>query len=389
MHDGRVVADAVWKRFRRFGPHPDQDAHRRLSSRQRRTGRGEWWWALADIDFEVEPGAGYAVLGRNGSGKSTLMKLAAGFLFPSTGSVSTGGRVAAIVEITTGTVGDLSGRENIYLLGAVNGRTRQEMNALFDDIVDFAGLGDVIDRPLAFYSSGMKARLAFSTATAVEPDILIVDEALSVGDADFKDRSGDRIRELRGSGCTLLFVSHDMSSVSELCTEGMYLADGRVVAQGPVEDVIATYEQSFASGIEAHPDCPLEILEVRPSSCVTDEGGTAVAVQVALRVGRPLDTTLEVGVASGGLLLLRAASAVTLSAGTSVVEFTFEPLPLIGGRYMTWFGARPVGDGAPYARWQRSGSFDIPGPAAPPRRSKGPRPIPLDPDVAVTVSATR
>lgn len=385
MLDGQVVAQEAWKRFRRFGPPQNDDAYRRLSWHQRRTGRGDWWWALSDISFEVQPGSGLAVLGRNGSGKSTLMKLAAGFLFPYSGMVRTGGRVAAIVEITTGTASDLSGRENVYLLGAINGRSRQEMATRFDDIVDFAGLGDVIDRPLGFYSSGMKARLAFSTITAVEPDILIVDEALSVGDADFRERSADRIRDLRRGGCTLLFVSHDMASVRELCTEGMHLVGGRITDRGPIDEIIARYEQSFAGSIESETGSPVRILDVRPSACQSADG-TSVAVTTSVEVDRAVDLTINVGVASGGLLLLRAESNVSLAPGESAIDVTFQALPLVGGRCMTWISASSAEDGEPYVRWQRSGSFDVPGPIAVPRRLSGPRPVPLDPAVAVVVT---
>lgn len=200
------------------------------------------FWALKDIDFEIKKGEHLGVLGLNGSGKSTLLKVVSGVLKPSVGSVQTRGVVAPLLELGAGFSKEYTGRENIYLYGAVLGYTKEFLDEKFDEIVDFSGLGEFIEVPLKNYSSGMKARLGFSIATVVEPDILILDEVLSVGDKKFRRKSEKKIMSMFDRGVTVLFVSHSLEQVCRLCDRAIILDSGRLVAKGSVEKVARIYK---------------------------------------------------------------------------------------------------------------------------------------------------
>lgn len=200
------------------------------------------FWALKDIDFEIKKGERVGVLGLNGSGKSTLLKVVSGVLKPSAGSIQTRGVIAPLLELGAGFSPEYTGRENIYLYGAVLGYTKEFLDEKFDEIVDFSGLGEFIEVPLKNYSSGMKARLGFSIATVVEPDILILDEVLSVGDKKFRKKSENKIMSMFDEGVTVLFVSHSLEQVKKLCDKAIILDSGRLVAKGPVEKVARIYK---------------------------------------------------------------------------------------------------------------------------------------------------
>jgi lipopolysaccharide transport system ATP-binding protein len=199
------------------------------------------FWALKDVSFEVQKGEIFGLVGQNGAGKSTLLKLVARVLRPTQGRVLVRGRVAPLLEMGAGFHPELTGRENIYLNGAMLGLTRAEMNARFDRIVDFAELWDFIDSPLRTYSSGMWARLGFAVATDVEPDVLIVDEILAVGDAAFQHKSSRRIDSFRERGTTIFLVSHSMDLVESMCSRAAWLDHGELVAIGPAKSVVDRY----------------------------------------------------------------------------------------------------------------------------------------------------
>jgi lipopolysaccharide transport system ATP-binding protein len=199
------------------------------------------FWALRDLDLKVEKGETVGIIGRNGSGKSTLLQLLAGTLTPTTGEVNIHGRVAALLELGSGFNSDFTGRENVFMNGAILGIGRAEMEQRFDAIARFADIGDFIDQPTKTYSSGMLVRLAFSVSINVDPDILIVDEALAVGDAGFQFKCLDRLDTLTKSGVTLLFVSHDINTVQTFCNRVVYLKDGVAKASGAPEDMAERY----------------------------------------------------------------------------------------------------------------------------------------------------
>jgi lipopolysaccharide transport system ATP-binding protein len=200
------------------------------------------FYALKNISFEVKKGESYAIIGRNGSGKSTLLQIITGTLTPTSGTIVTKGRIAALLELGSGFNPDFTGRENVYLNASVLGLTKAEIDARYDDITAFADIGDFINQPVKTYSSGMTMRLAFSVLTAIEPDILIVDEALAVGDIFFVQKCMDRIRLLKSRGCTLLFVSHSMGTVIELCENAALLKIGNLEFTGDAKTAVDLYD---------------------------------------------------------------------------------------------------------------------------------------------------
>lgn len=203
-------------------------------------------WILRDISFTVEPGRALGIIGINGAGKSTLLKLITGTTRASEGFVNVTGRVAALLELGMGFHPDFTGRQNAVMAGQLLGLTAEDIQGLMPGIESFAELGDYIDQPLRVYSSGMQMRLAFSVATAVRPDVLIVDEALSVGDAYFQHKSFDRIRAFRAQGTTLLLVSHDKGAIQSICDEALLLHEGRLALRGDPESVMDYYNALIA-----------------------------------------------------------------------------------------------------------------------------------------------
>lgn len=202
------------------------------------------FWALNDVSFDVNRGDSVGLIGLNGSGKSTLLKVIAGVLKPTKGSARVEGDVAPLIELGAGFDFDLTGRENIYLNGALLGHSRQVMNGLFEEIVEFSELRDFMDVPVKNYSSGMLSRLAFSIATAGEADILIVDEVLSVGDFKFQQKCQDRIHRMMDKKTTVLFVSHSIEQVEDICNKVVWLESGRVKMQGEAGEICKIYRQS-------------------------------------------------------------------------------------------------------------------------------------------------
>ncbi len=200
------------------------------------------FWALRDVSFEIHKGERLGVLGLNGSGKSTLLKIVSGVLKPTEGKVETRGKVAPLLELGAGFTPEYTGRENIYLYGAMLGYSKELIDEKFDEIVDFSELGEFIDVPIKNYSSGMKARLGFSVATIVEPDILILDEVLSVGDKKFKRKSERKVMSMFNKGVTVLFVSHSLEQVNRICDKAIILDGGHIVAKGNVEKVSKIYK---------------------------------------------------------------------------------------------------------------------------------------------------
>lgn len=204
-------------------------------------------WALKDISFEVNQGDVLGIIGKNGAGKSTLLKILSRVTSPTTGDIKVKGRIASLLEVGTGFHPDLSGRENIYLNGAILGMTRQEIKSKFDEIVAFSGVERYIDTPVKRYSSGMYVRLAFAVAAHLEPEILIVDEVLAVGDAEFQKKCLGKMKDVSGQGRTVLFVSHNMASMNQLCNKGVFMQNGQLIAQGTMSEITPLYLNSSLS----------------------------------------------------------------------------------------------------------------------------------------------
>ena len=256
---GHVRARGLGKAYRRY---------------PRKWGRAAEWvglgaqhqlaWVLRDVSFDIAPGEAVGVVGANGAGKSTLLKLITGTVRPTAGAYETGGRIAALLELGIGFHPDFTGRQNTYMAGNILGISRDRIESLMGAIEDFAEIGDYIDQPVRTYSSGMQVRLAFSVATAMRPDILIVDEALSVGDTYFQHKSFDRIRAFRDQGTTLLFVSHSPGAVKTLCDRALLLDHGVLLRDGAPDTVLDYYNALIAAQREDY--------EIRQSA--TEQGAT-------------------------------------------------------------------------------------------------------------------
>ncbi len=205
-------------------------------------GESEYVWALRDINFKVEQGDVVGIIGKNGAGKSTLLKILSKVTSPTTGTIKTRGRIGSLLEVGTGFHPEMTGRENIYMNGAILGMTKQEINRKLDEIIDFSGCERYIDTPTKRYSSGMMVRLGFSVAAHLEPEILVVDEVLAVGDAEFQKKAIGKMQDVsRGEGRTVLFVSHNMAAVKSLCKRGIILQNGMLVDSGDVDTIVSHY----------------------------------------------------------------------------------------------------------------------------------------------------
>lgn len=247
------------------------------------------FWALKEISFEIKKGETFGIIGRNGSGKSTLLQMICGTLYPTSGSIQTNGRIAALLELGSGFNAEFTGRENIYLNGAILGLTEEEIDARLEDILEFADIGHFIDQPVKTYSSGMFVRLAFAVQVNVEPEILIVDEALSVGDFFFQQKCFARLRKMREEGLTLLFVSHDMGTVRDLCQKSICLIKGRAAFMGDSQEAIRLYlSEDATSSAPVDPTSSSAPVDATPSSAVSEkeaiapEASLADAMRVAL-----------------------------------------------------------------------------------------------------------
>ncbi|MCZ6654632.1 MAG: ABC transporter ATP-binding protein [Planctomycetota bacterium] len=246
MDDCAIQCDRVWKRFTR-GERANSlrdalPALARWALGRRRDELGErQFWALSDVSFEVQRGEVLGIIGPNGAGKSTLLKILTSILVPNRGSIGINGRLTALIEVGAGFHQDLTGRENVYLNGAILGMSRREITRKIGEIVDFAGVAEFLDTPVKRYSSGMQARLGFSIAAHMDPDILLVDEVLAVGDAQFQQRCLERMHYFANSGRSIIFISHNLQAVSELCPQTLLLINGRRECLGPTAEVIQTY----------------------------------------------------------------------------------------------------------------------------------------------------
>lgn len=215
------------------------------SNDRTKKGNSDLVWAIKDINFEVKQGEVLGIIGKNGAGKSTLLKILSRVTGPTVGDIKVKGRIASLLEVGTGFHPELTGRENIFLNGAILGMTKQEIKSKFDEIVDFSGVERYIDTPVKRYSSGMYVRLAFAVAAHLEPEILIVDEVLAVGDADFQEKCLGKMKDVSGQGRTVLFVSHNLGSVSELCSQGILLENGTLSVKSEIDHVISLYRNKY------------------------------------------------------------------------------------------------------------------------------------------------
>jgi lipopolysaccharide transport system ATP-binding protein len=263
-------------------------------------------WALRDISFEIKSGETVGIIGANGAGKSTLLKILSRITRPTSGIARVEGRVASLLEVGTGFHPELTGRENVYLNGAILGMSRSEIDAKFDDIVDFSDIGKFIDTPVKRYSSGMGLRLAFSVAAHLEPEILMVDEVLAVGDLRFQKRCLNKMDEVAKDGRTVLYVAHNMPAISRLCQRAILLNGGGIVQDGPVHDVIRAYLNSGVgtSAVREWPELDRapggEIVRLRAVRVLNHDNAVADTVDIR----RPLRIEMEYDVLKSGYVIL-------------------------------------------------------------------------------------
>jgi len=300
----------------------------------------EEFWALRDVDFEIRRGEVVAIIGRNGAGKTTLLKILSRILEPTAGRVEIAGRVASLLEVGTGFHPELTGRENIFLNGAILGMTQAEVKARFDQIVDFSGVEKFIDTPIKRYSIGMYARLAFAVAAHLETEILFVDEVLAVGDAEFQKRCLDRMSEVASAGRTVLFVSHNLAAISALTHRGIVLKEGRVIFDGPTEAAVAHYSDSLSKGRKdrnwgkgkATTFVSADLLDENGAPTDTYEPGTPLVLRIELETSGMPGMTLELTLRDSNNLPVAFYSSQVFSQ----VEVPHEP-----GRYVCTVRLKP------------------------------------------------
>ncbi|MET0146510.1 MAG: ABC transporter ATP-binding protein [Ilumatobacteraceae bacterium] len=367
LPDGTIVAADLWKRFR---ADPSRQSLRARASNVKRHMRGRgrrgWRWALQDVDVRIEPGESIGLVGINGSGKSTLLKILARVMYPYAGNVDVVGRTGALIEVRAGIHPELTGRENIHLYGTLLGLPRRMVASRFDEIVEFAQLEDAVDRQVKFYSSGMQMRLGFGVAAFLEPDVLLVDEVLAVGDTGFQQRCIDRMRAMLSEGTTVVFVSHDLASVESISERALWLHGGKVQEDGPVRDVLAAYRQALehVSELTADNDGIVQLVKAR---VVASEGDLLrteepADVTLVLRSSQPAAGRVCIGCSEGPaspIFLLRHDIHLP-DDGEVEAHCHIEHLPLPRGRYFLWVGVFLAR--GELLGWQPAAHFDVAGP---------------------------
>jgi lipopolysaccharide transport system ATP-binding protein len=312
-----IEVSHVWKRFQRGETHDSlRDLLPAIARRLRGGGRQPAmlrpgaFWALQDVDFRVAPGEALGIIGPNGAGKSTLLKLVTKILKPTSGECRVRGRVGALIEVSAGFHQDLTGRENIFLQGAIMGMPRREIAQKIDQIIDFAGVADFLDTPVKRYSSGMQARLGFSVAAHLDPDVLVIDEVLAVGDMAFQEKCIARLKEYKRRGVAVMFVSHNMQAVSELCDRALYLRSA-TRASGTAQEAIGAYLHDIAEGRATQTDGGVQIVASR----LVDELGRPVSVSepgAALELQLDLRARERIGQFHMVLILDRSTDGLTV-----------------------------------------------------------------------------
>jgi ABC-type polysaccharide/polyol phosphate transport system ATPase subunit len=332
------------------------------------------FWALRDVSFDVHRGEAVGIIGRNGAGKSTMLKLLSGIMPPSEGQIMIRGRMAALIEIGSGFHPELTGRENAYLSGAMLGIRRRQITDRLPDIVEFAGIGQFIDTPVKFYSSGMYVRLGFAVAANLEPDILLVDEVLAVGDAEFQARCLTRIEQLKSRGVSMILVSHDLGAIEQLCDRVVLLNQGAVLCAGASADVVTAYQRLAAGAApaavssapeadEAASDLRILSLTLRTPDgrdLLTAGAGDPIVASIGLEAATALadvEVALSIYDFERGTLLVectnRDRAPLALAPGMTSFEFVIPQLLLARGRYTLGVTARP--GSAPHATAWRFG----------------------------------
>ena len=376
MSSPAVSVEDVWKYFRLYH---DKNQYLKTTVLQGRRARYEEFWALKGVSFDIPHGSTFGIIGSNGSGKSTLLKCLAGILTPDKGTITSDGRVVALLELRAGFHPDLSGRENIYLNGAILGMTNAEITNRLDDIVEFSGLGQFIDTPVKNYSSGMTVRLGFAVATSVDPEILIIDEVLAVGDASFQQRCFERIESFRQDGRTIILVSHGLAHVTQLCDQAAWIEKGELKALGPSLEVVSDYT---GTSYNAQPKAEGEIGErwgsgeadITKVELLDQDGQTRTAYES----GKPFtirihtDAHVPINDAVIGLRITdihgnpvwgsstrRRAFSIPSMMGASEFQFEIPALPLLEGTYELTLALVDMSEVRIFDHWDRKVRFNV------------------------------
>ncbi len=311
--------------------------------------RSEHMWALRDVSFEVKEGEALGIVGHNGAGKTTILRILSSITSPTQGEITVRGRLAALVEVSSGFHPELTGRENVYLHGAMLGMRRSEIRRKLDSIIEFSGVGQYIDVPVKRYSSGMYVRLGFAIAAHLDPDVLLLDEVLAVGDAAFQAKCLERIAELRKKGRTIVFISHDLAAVYRLCDRALLLSHGRVLMDGPARSVIDEYQQMTFAGEgtpvedESGSETTARFTSVSfssPDSPGSVRTGYSMVACLGYRASRTIaDVVFRISIywPSGYLCAQLSTESreggFCLEAGAGVIEFQCPVLPVVPGLY--------------------------------------------------------
>jgi ABC-type polysaccharide/polyol phosphate transport system ATPase subunit len=370
LPDGAIHVEHVWKKFRADRTAPlFYDQLSRMRRSMSKAVRNDYRWVLKDVSLDLEPGGTLGLIGINGSGKTTLLKIISKVTYQSAGLCQVQGRIGALLSVTSGIHPDLTGRENVFLYGSVLGMRRKITHQRFDQIVEFAGLEDAIDRQVKFFSLGMQMRLGFSIAAFLEPDILLVDEVLSVGDANFQTKCIGRIEEVVKQGTTLVYVSHDLTSVEATCKQAIWLADAVVQAAGNTRDVAALYRSSIQedASMATSNDGVVRLLK---ADIAGPDGGQVVSledadVRLTLNAPESLEADLFVGISLGTAFPMFITKYHGLfPAGDFEVHCRLHHMPLPRGHYSVWTAMTGFGRWAeePYLPWKPAASFDVFGP---------------------------
>jgi lipopolysaccharide transport system ATP-binding protein len=378
-----VVFDSVWKKFKRGERHDSLrdliPATARRLLRRRAAGdatelKEREFWAVHDVSFEVGPGEALGIIGPNGAGKSTILKLLTRILKPTRGRCEVRGRAGALIEVAAGFHPDLTGRENVFLQGAIMGMKRAEIARQFDQIVEFAGVSEFIDTQVKRYSSGMNARLGFSIAAHLDPDVLLIDEVLSVGDAAFQDRCIERMRELIARGIPLVFISHNLPAVLELCTRAIVIDHGTVRFDGAPAAAIQEYRlvpwTNSAKTAESQAKelriASAELLNERaePSAVFQTMGNLRVRVRYeALKAVPGASIAIDIhrgdGVYCAGINTMMDRRDLGVLEGSGYVDLTLPKMPLLPGCYLVSVGILDALGGRVYDSHLRAYPFSV------------------------------
>jgi ABC-2 type transport system ATP-binding protein len=381
LRDGTIEATEIWKRFRadKRGIYFQDEVKRMMDRLKGRSGSG-WRWALKDIDLQAQPGESIGLIGANGSGKTTLLKILTQVMYPTAGRVGVAGRVGALIAISAGIHPNLTGRENIILTGSIMGLRRKDVAKKFDEIVAFAELEQAIDRQAKYYSAGMMTRLGFGVAAFLEPDVLLVDEVLAVGDASFQQRCLDRMRYILNQGATLVFVSHDLAAVEAACTRGVWLHNGDVVNDGPIRSVLSDYRRSVEQGASVdHGRIAgrVAVTKVEIASPGADmlQTNAPATIDIEIESATEYRSWVYLGVSEGTaspIFVVNPGHEIIIPPGTTSIRCEVERMPVPRGRYSLWVGIwENWEDGNELLGWQPAANFEVYGP----RLDRAPRAV--------------